>query len=304
MRAALAAARETMTPLRLLAGILAELTKARLTALVLVTTLAGYFVARTTGGNWLSGLHVLLGTGLVAAGAACLNQWWEREFDRLMERTAIRPLPAGQVEPWFALALGLTASLGGLVYLAVVVNGLTASLGAAALISYVLVYTPLKRRTALNTFVGAIPGALPPLMGWTAARGELGVGGLALFGILFLWQIPHFMAIAWMYREDYARAGFRMMPEVDRAGLATAWSGAGAAGLLVLVSLVPSRVGLAGSLYLVGALVLGMGFVVSTLLFLRDRQRRHARSVFFASIIYLPLLLSLLMLDYTLQMVG
>lgn len=304
MKTAFAAALESISPFRSLATILGELVKARLTALVLITTLTGYFVARTGGGDWLAGLHVLLGTGLVAAGAAALNEWWERDLDRLMERTATRPLPSGQIEPWFALALGLTSSLGGLVYLAVVVNPLTAILGAAALVSYVLVYTPLKRRTTLNTFVGAFPGALPPLMGWTAARGDLGAGGLALFGILFLWQIPHFMAIAWLYREQYARAGFRMMPVVDPAGRATGWSALVAAALLLGVSLVPAWVGLAGPVYWVGALGLGAVFLGSAWRFNQERNRRQARLVFFASIVYLPLLLGLLMFDNAIRSVG
>ncbi len=199
------------------------------------------------------------------------------------------------------MALGLVASLGGVAYLASVVNLLTAALGLLALVSYVLVYTPLKRVTTLNTYVGAIPGALPPLMGWTAARGELGWGGLALFGVLFLWQIPHFMAIAWLYREQYAQAGFRMMPVVDPSGRATAWSALVAAILLLATSVVPSRVGVAGWLYASGAVLLGAGFVWATVNFVLRRDRVRARVLFFASIIYLPLLLGLLMLDSALR---
>jgi len=301
MKAALAAARETMTPIWALVGILNELTKARLTALVLITTLTGFFVARTGSANWLAGLHVLLGTGLVAAGAAALNEWWERDLDRLMERTATRPLPSGQVEPGFALTLGLVFSLGGLVYLTWVVNVLTAALGAVALISYVLVYTPLKRVTPLNTLIGAIPGALPPLMGWTAARGEMGAGGLGLFGILFLWQIPHFMAIAWLYREQYAKAGFRMLPVVDPEGRATGWIAFVSSVALLVTSLVPMWVGVAGLAYGGGALALGILFAWATWRFTMDLDRQRARMVFFASIIYLPLLLGLLMADNVLQ---
>jgi len=301
MKAALAAARETMTPIWALVGILNELTKARLTALVLITTLTGFFVARTGSANWLAGLHVLLGTGFVAAGAAALNEWWERDLDRLMERTATRPLPSGQVEPGFALTLGLVFSLGGLVYLTWVVNVLTAALGAVALISYVLVYTPLKRVTPLNTLIGAIPGALPPLMGWTAARGEMGAGGLGLFGILFLWQIPHFMAIAWLYREQYAKAGFRMLPVVDPEGRATGWIAFVSSVALLVTSLVPMWVGVAGLAYGGGALALGILFAWATWRFTMDLDRQRARMVFFASIIYLPLLLGLLMADNVLQ---
>lgn len=290
-----------MTPIWALVGILNELTKARLTALVLITTLTGFFVARTGSANWLAGLHVLLGTGLVAAGAAALNEWWERDLDRLMERTATRPLPSGQVEPGFALTLGLVFSLGGLVYLTWVVNVLTAALGAVALISYVLVYTPLKRVTPLNTLIGAIPGALPPLMGWTAARGEMGAGGLGLFGILFLWQIPHFMAIAWLYREQYAKAGFRMLPVVDPEGRATGWIAFVSSVALLVTSLVPMWVGVAGLAYGGGALALGILFAWATWRFTMDLDRQRARMVFFASIIYLPLLLGLLMADNVLQ---
>ncbi len=301
MRAALAAVRESGSSLVTLLGILRELTKARLTTLVLITTLTGYFVARTGSSDWLSCLHVLVGTALVAAGAAALNEWWERDLDSLMERTAGRPLPSGQIEPAFALALGLAASLGGVTYLALVVNGLTASLGGLALVTYVLVYTPLKCRTAWNTFIGAVPGALPPLMGWTAARGEVGVGGVALFGLLFLWQIPHFMAIAWLYREQYAKAGFRMLPAVDPSGLATGWSGLVAAALLLVTSLVPNWVGVAGWIYASGALVLGALFLAAAVRFTVKRDRLRARALFFASIIYLPAVLGLLMFDSALR---
>jgi len=301
MKAALLAARDSILPLRGVLAALGELVKARLTALVLITTVTGFFVGRTGVSDWLTGLHVLLGTGLVAAGAAALNEWWERDLDRLMDRTATRPLPSGQIEAWVALTLGLTSVVGGIGYLAWVVNGLTAVLGAAAAVSYVLIYTPLKRVTTLNPFVGAVPGALPPLMGWTAARGELGAGGLALFGILFLWQIPHFMAIAWLYREQYAKAGFRMMPVVDPAGVATGWSAAISAALLLAVSLVPVGVGVAGWLYGAGAALLGVAFLVASLRFASALDRSRARLGFFASILYLPLLLGLLMLDSALR---
>jgi protoheme IX farnesyltransferase len=297
MKTAVATPRDTVQPARGLLGILAELTKARLTALVLITTITGFFVGSTETSHWLAGVPVLLGTGLVAAGAAALNEWWERDLDRLMARTAIRPLPSGQIEPWVALVLGLSAALGGLAYLATVVNGLTAGLGALALVSYVLIYTPLKRRTPLNTFVGALPGALPPLMGWTAARGELGMGGLALFGVLFWWQIPHFMAIAWLYRDQYARAGFRMLPVVDPQGRATAATAVVTSALLWVTSLVPAAVGVFGPVYGVGALALGFGFLCASMVFARQMQQGQARLLFFASIVYLPLLLGLLMFD-------
>ncbi|MBX3745836.1 MAG: heme o synthase [Verrucomicrobiae bacterium] len=304
MKASISAERESATPMRGVISMLAELTKARLTALVLITTLTGFFVAGTGMADWLTGLHVLLGTGLVAAGAAALNEWWERDLDRLMERTSHRPLPSGEIEPWFALAFGLSTGLAGVVYLAALVNGLTAVLGALAMVSYVLVYTPLKRVTAWNTVIGAVPGALPPLMGWTAARGEMGLGGLALFGILFLWQIPHFMAIAWLYRDEYARAGYRMLPVVDPGGRATGWATLGTTLLLLAVSLVPVGVGIAGPLYGAGATILGIGFLAMAARFTHRLERHQARLVFFASILYLPLLLGLLMLDNASRILG
>ncbi|MBL9129445.1 MAG: protoheme IX farnesyltransferase, partial [Verrucomicrobiales bacterium] len=264
----------------------------------------GFFVARTGSADWLAGLHVLLGTALVAAGAAALNEWWERDLDRLMDRTASRPLPSGAVDAGVALGLGLLFAVGGIAYLAWVVNAWTAALGAVALVSYVLVYTPLKRVTPLNTLVGAIPGALPPLMGWTAARGEIGVGGLGLFGILFLWQIPHFLAIAWLYREQYARAGFRMLPVIDPQGRATGWITLVSSLALVAVSWIPTWVGIAGAWYGVGAGVLGTMFAWTGWRFTMELDRRRARMVFFASIIYLPLLLGLLMTDSILRSVS
>lgn len=295
---------EELTPRRAIPSMLAELVKARLTALVLVTTLAGYWVARPGIADWLMALHVLLGTGLVASGAAALNEWWERDLDRLMERTARRPLPSGELEPSWALVLGLGLSLLGIGYLTVVVNELTALLGLAAVVSYVLVYTPLKRRTVWNTLIGAIPGALPPLMGWTAARAQVETGGMALFGVLLLWQLPHFMAIAWLYREQYAGAGYRMLPVIDPTGIRTAVSAVVAAVLLLGVSLVPCLTGHAGRGYGVGAALLGGGFIWASLRFLRARDRANARLMFFASILYLPALLGLLMLDTLLAALG
>ncbi len=304
MKAAVANVRESTGTVPGLTTLVSELVKARLTALVLVTTLAGFFVGRTEASTWLGGLHVLIGTGLLAAGSAALNEWWERDLDGLMPRTAHRPLPAGLMDPAVAFVLGLLGVAAGVGYLAVVVNGITALLGVAAAVSYVLVYTPMKRRTPLNTLVGAVPGALPPLMGWTAARGELGWGGWALFGILFLWQIPHFMAIAWLYRDQYARAGFRMLPVIDPEGRATGWCTVVSTGLLLVLSLAPGWLGLSGRWYAAGALVLGVLFLWSAVRFTRLLDRREARLVFFASIVYLPLLLGLLMLDSALQTTG
>src|SRR6185369_1594667 len=195
--------------------------KARLTFLVLLTTLAGFYLGVEGATDWVLLAHALLGTALVACGASALNQWWEREHDAKMARTETRPLPASELTPTSVLAAGGILSVAGLIYLALFVNLLTSLLGAITLLSYVLVYTPLKRITTLNTAVGAIPGALPPLMGWTAARDQVSREGWALFAILFFWQLPHFLSIAWLYREEYAKAGFVMLPVRDPNGVRT-----------------------------------------------------------------------------------
>ena len=203
------------------AAILSDLVKARLTTLVLLTTLVGYYLGWRGPMNFALMLHLLAGTGLVASGAAALNQLLEREYDARMRRTMDRPLPSGRLQPGAVMIFGGACSVAGLVWLAVWVNPLTSVIGAVTLVSYLFIYTPLKRVTWLNTPIGAIPGALPPLMGWTAARGELSGEGWALFAIVAFWQLPHFFAIAWMYREDYARAGFKMLPLVDADGRRT-----------------------------------------------------------------------------------
>jgi protoheme IX farnesyltransferase len=204
-----------------LIAVVCDLVKARLTFLVLLTTLVGYYVGARGAMDYLRMLHTLLGTALLACGAAALNQLWERDHDALMRRTADRPLPSGRLQPDTVLVFGGVLSISGLIYLSLAVNLLTSLLGAVTLASYVWIYTPLKRVTWLNTAVGAIPGALPPLMGWTAARNELTGEGWALFAILFFWQIPHFLAIAWMYRDEYEKAGFVMLPSVDPGGFRT-----------------------------------------------------------------------------------
>jgi protoheme IX farnesyltransferase len=205
-----------------LAAVIADLVKARLTALVLLTTFVGFYLGQRGPVNFLLMFHALFGTALVASGAAALNQFLEREYDAKMRRTASRPLPSGRLQPATAAIFGGACSVVGLIYLAVLVNPLTSVIGAVTSVSYLFIYTPLKRVTWTNTLVGAIPGALPPLMGWTAARNELSGEGWALFAILAFWQIPHFMAIAWLYREEYAKAGFVMLPNVDANGSRTA----------------------------------------------------------------------------------
>jgi len=277
--------------------VLCELVKARLTFLVLLTTAVGFYLGwRGTLDVWLLG-HTLLGTALVACGAAALNQLSEREHDARMRRTADRPLPSGRLQPETVFILGGASSVVGLLYLAWLVNPLTSLIGAVTLGSYLFVYTPLKRVTWLNTAVGAVPGALPPLMGWTAARGELSGEGWALFGILFFWQIPHFLAIAWLYREDYERAGFVMLPSMDRGGFRTGRQAVSHTMGLLIVSLTPFLLHLTGMLYVCGAVVLGAIFLVCAAQFSRQLTADRARRLFFASILYLPLLLGLMVLD-------
>ncbi|HXJ58115.1 MAG TPA: heme o synthase [Verrucomicrobiae bacterium] len=277
--------------------VLGELVKARLTFLVLLTTAVGFYLGwRGTLDGWLLA-HTLLGTALVACGAAALNQLSEREHDARMRRTADRPLPSGRLQPETVLILGGASSVVGLIYLALAVNALTSLLGAVTLGSYLFVYTPLKRVTWLNTAVGAVPGALPPLMGWTAARGQLSGEGWALFGILFFWQIPHFLAIAWLYREEYEKAGFVMLPSVDRGGVRTGRQAVSHTMGLLIVSLTPFLLHLTGVVYVCGALLLGAIFLVCAAQFSRQLTAGRARQLFFASILYLPLLLGLMVLD-------
>ncbi len=273
-----------------------ELTKPRITALVLVTAAVGYAVG---GGAALSAINFILfmvGTALLCGGASALNQYLERDADARMTRTSRRPLPAGRLTPPDALAFGLTISAVGLVVLAGV-NLLTLALGAASLLSYVLAYTPLKRVTSLCTVVGAVPGALPPLMGWAAARGSLGPAGWGLFAILFLWQLPHFLAIGWLYREDYARGGFAMLAVTDRDGSSSGRQAALYATALLPVTLAAGLLAAAGKAYLWGALVLGVVFLACALAFLWNRSTGSARRLFLVSVLYLPLLLCLMVVD-------
>jgi len=279
--------------------VLSELIKLRLTALVLITSMVGFYAG-------LEGLLAdsigllsltLLGTGLLAAGAAVLNQYLEREFDARMPRTAERPLPRGQIAPEAALLLGGFFSVSGLLVLAAWVNLLTSLLGAVTLVTYLFIYTPLKRKTPLNTIIGAIPGALPPLMGWAAARGQVDPLGWTLFAILFFWQLPHFMALAWLYREEYEQAGFVMLPSVDPEGVRTGRQAVSQTIFLFIASLMPYTLKLAGPVYLGGAVILGLGFLWAAARFTANLSRSSSRRLFITSIIYLPLLLVLLVLD-------
>jgi heme o synthase len=275
---------------------LLEMTKPGITAMVALTTAFGFLLAGGAAVSWRLAA-VLLGTGLVASGASVLNQYWERGPDSRMRRTAGRPLPAGRIDPDLALLFGVALAVAGLLELALAVGALTAALGAAALAGYVFVYTPLKKLSSLATVVGAVPGALPPMMGWCAARGEIDLAAWALFGILFFWQMPHFLAIAWLCREDYARGGFPMLPVLDPSG---AWTGRqsvlyGAA--LVPVSLLPSLLGLAGRVYFAGALALGVAYLGFCLAFARRRSTSGARRLMLASLLYLPSVVAAMLLD-------
>lgn len=274
-----------------------ELAKARLTALVLLTTLVGFYVGSRGGVDYLLMFHTVLGTALVAAGAAALNQLLERDLDARMPRTESRPLPSGRVQPLTVLVFGCVCAMVGLIYLAAAVNLLTSLLGGITLVLYVFIYTPLKRLTSLNTIIGAIPGALPPLMGWTAARGEVSSEGWSLFAILFFWQLPHFLAIAWMYRDEYAKAGYAMLPVFDPDGHRTGRQTVSHTLGLLPVSLCPFLFKLTGVVYLMGAMVLSLAFVWFAIQFSRQLTRVRARQLFLTSIIYLPLLLGLMVFD-------
>jgi protoheme IX farnesyltransferase len=272
-----------------------ELTKPRITSMVVFTALVG-FVTASSRSPWSALLvAALTGTGLVAAGASVLNQVMERQTDALMVRTRERPLPSGRVRPVEAGAFGALLTAAGLAGLLWLCGPLAAAVAFATWASYLFLYTPLKRRTPLATLVGAVPGALPPVIGWAAARASLDPGAFILFAILFLWQVPHFLAIAWLYRDDYAQAGFPMLPVLDREGSFTSRQAVVHSLALLLVSLAPAVAGLAGPTYLVGALLLGTALTLFALRLARTRDLAAARALFLASVLYLPALSSLLL---------
>ena len=283
-------------PRRHLASDFVELIKARLTLLVLLTTAVGFYLAAADPINYLALFHAVFGTALAASGAAALNQWWERRLDALMQRTMTRPIPAGRMRPGNALVVGSGLAIGGFIYLAAICNWLSASLAAVTIVIYIFAYTPLKRVSTVNTLVGAIPGALPPMIGWAAATGGLGPGAWSLFAILFFWQMPHFFAIAWMYREDYARAGFEMVSKGDDTGARSASQSVLFCILLLIISGVPAILHVVTHTYLAVELILNGLFIFAAMRFLRTQQAADARRLFFASIIYLPLLLAALVL--------
>jgi protoheme IX farnesyltransferase len=274
-----------------------ELTKPRITLMVVVTAGIGLLLA--SGGKMPMAmvLHTLIGTGLVAAGSAALNHVLERDIDALMRRTADRPLPAGRMHPDLALTIGVALAVAGLVELTLGVNLLTALLGAAALAGYVFVYTPLKKISPLATVVGAVPGAIPPMMGWAAVTESLDPGAWVLFAILFLWQLPHFLAIAWMCRDDYARAGLPMLPVIQPDGRSTARQMVIYGAALLPVSLLPSALGLTGSIYFLGAIGLGLFFLAMCVAFAVSISALAARRVLLASVLYLPAVLAVMVLD-------
>jgi protoheme IX farnesyltransferase len=276
------------------------LTKPEVNFLIAITTFAGFCLARPTQSHpfpFMLLIHTLLGTLLVAAGTATLNQYVERRYDAQMRRTARRPLAAGRLDASAALRFGILLSCTGVIYLAIAVNALASLLAFVTLVSYIFIYTPFKRKTPLCTLVGAVPGAMPPLIGWAGASGRLSLEAWVLYGMLFLWQFPHFMAIAWMYREDYARAGYLVLPFGEQRGPFMAWQSLVPSFALVPLSLTPAFLRHAGLIYSVGALLLSSGFLCyGTQLALR-RSNPLARRLLFASIVYLPLIFLLMMLD-------
>lgn len=276
---------------------LVELTKPRITFMVVLTAAVGFILPST--GPLPLGLffHALAATGVLVSGASTLNQVLERETDARMHRTANRPIPGGRLTPDVALTLGVGLSAAGVLWLALAVNLLTALLGIAALVGYVFVYTPLKRVTSLATIVGAVPGAIPPMMGWTAATDSLDPGAWALFGILFFWQLPHFLAIAWMCRDDYERGGFPMLSVLDSDGRRSGRQAVLWAAALVPVALVPSALGLTGTVYFVGTLAAGLGYLAASVAFHRDRTRTAAKRLLWASVVYLPVILAVMLVD-------
>ena len=274
-----------------------ELTKPRITLMVMLTTMVGYVMGSGPRIRIGTLAAVLLGTGLVAAGASVLNMLMERRTDALMLRTRNRPLPAGRLRTVDTLAWGVALTSAGVIVLGWLCGPLAAGVALVTWLSYLLFYTPLKPLTSLSTVVGALPGALPPVIGWAAARGSLDPGAFVLFAILFLWQIPHFLAIAWIYREDYARAGLPMLPVLDPAGKVTGRQAVANTLALLLVSLTPRAAGMAGNVYLVGAIVLGLGFTAVAFLSAVTRNVSAARRLFLASIVYLASLCALLIGD-------
>jgi protoheme IX farnesyltransferase len=274
-----------------------ELTKPRIVFMVLITALVGYYAGSAGLPNYIRLLQMLFGTALAAAGTLTLNQFLERDIDGIMDRTKRRPLPDARVQPQDALWFGILLTIAGLSYLALSVNLLSALVASAITISYLLIYTPMKRYSALCLPVGAVPGALPPVIGWVAARGDLSVDAWVLFAIMFLWQIPHTLAIAYLYREDFAKAGIQFLPVVDPDGASTNRQVLLHCGALWVVSFLPTLIGISGSTYFIAAFFLGAAFLLSGVKLVLTPTRSNARRLLFASLIYLPMLLLVMAWD-------
>lgn len=273
------------------------LTKPGLVAMVLVTTAVGFYLGSNGACDPVRMVATILATGLAAGGTLALNQYLERDLDARMDRTRSRPLPDGRLQPLEALVFGVVLTAAGLLYLTLAINPLSGLVTAATTMSYLFLYTPLKVKTPLCTIVGAIPGALPPLTGWAAARGDLGIEAWVLFSILFLWQLPHSLAIAWLYRDDYARADMRLLPVVEPDCRSTGRQIAANCFALLAVGMLPTLLGMTGRIYFVAATVLGVGLLVLGVQLARERSKTSARRLLFATLAYLPLLLGIMALD-------
>lgn len=274
-----------------------ELTKPRIAIMLVLTSGAGFYMGTVADFDVVKFVNAMIGITLLAFGVATLNQWMERDLDLLMPRTEKRPLPTRRISPNEALVFGVLQCVVAEIYLFYLVNPLTALLGITVIVGYVLLYTPLKTRTSASTAIGAIPGAMPPLMGWTSASGDITLGAWALFLLLFLWQFPHFFAIAWMYREDYAKAGIIMLPVIDTDGWITARQIILFASLLFVVSLAPFFLGIAGIYYIIGAAILGLWFVIESIRTALDKSKKSSRRLLLVSVLYLPLVFALLVFD-------
>ncbi len=274
-----------------------DLTKPRVTWLIVMSAAVGYFFGHNGAWSVWATVNCLIGTALIASGTAALNQWYERDADREMRRTQDRPLPSGRMQPSRALAFGIALAVAGTFELGMAVNWLCSALGMLTMMMYLFAYTPLKQKTWWSTTVGAVPGAMPPLIGFAAAADKLTPEAMVLGAILFLWQFPHFYAIAWMYREDYSRAGIRMLPVVEPDGESTARQILLFSVLLIPISLLPKWMGMAGTVYMIGAILLGLLFLYAGVRVSLDRTRVRARKVLLASVVYLPILYALMVLD-------
>lgn len=275
-----------------------ELTKPRIAFMLVLTSAAGFYLGSKGSFDFLLFINSTIGITLLAFGVATLNQFIERRTDALMERTAKRPIPTNKVSPAEALIFGLILTVSAEIYLAVLVNPLTAILGLVVIVGYVLLYTPLKTKTSASTAIGAIPGAMPPLMGWTSSANEITLGAWVLFALLFLWQFPHFLAIAWMYKEQYRKAGILMLPVVEKEGTITATQIVTFTLMLLPISVAPYFMGFAGLIYLIGASVLGLWFLFSSIQTARAKSVEQARKLLLVSVLYLPVIFALMVFNH------